>query len=170
MLNRRSNEADSPACHNTSNSMSNNRQLCLLLFSPSPYGSWLCSTSWLNEVLIDQSSILCERSQHHTVHAHPADERRSSPFVEAIDAFFPDGLEQAVQGTFEFRVRLEADFDRVKRVAMSNVSHAVSSANATIIHVLTQHSALLHQRRHQRRSPCTGLRERRLWLLSRHSC
>jgi hypothetical protein len=125
MLDRRSNEANRPACHYTSHAVTKYRQLSLLLFASSPHGSWLSSSSGLNYMLVDQAAVLCEGSQHHAVHAHPADKRRSSAFVEAIDAFFSDGLEEAVERALELRVRLEADLDGIERVTLPEVSQTV---------------------------------------------
>ena len=151
--------------------MSDYRQLCLLLFPSSPHRGWLGSTSGLNNVLINQAAVLREGSQHHAVHTHPADKRRSSTFVEAIDAFFPDGLEEAIERALELRVCLEADLNRVERVAIAEVSQIFGiECNSSSVKTLTQHLVLLRLRTRQQRSPCTGRRERGLWLLFRHSC
>ena len=122
MLDRRSNEANCPACHHACDAVSKYRQLSLLLFASSPHGSWLSSSSGLNYVLVDQAAVLCKGSQHHAIHAHPAHERRSSAFVEAIEAFFSDGLEEAVERALELRVRLEADLYGIEWMTLAGVS------------------------------------------------
>ena len=122
-------------------------------------------------MFVDQAAILRERSQHHAVHAHPANERRSSAFVEAIDAFFSDSLEEAIERALELRVRLEADLDRIEWMTLQKLARLqVLYAIATSVKMFTQHLASLHQKRHPQRIPCTGRREQDLWPLFRHSC
>jgi hypothetical protein len=73
----------------------------------------------VEQVVLQGAPVDRERAQHHAVHEHPADEGRGRAFVEAEEAFVPEGGGEAVEGAGEVGGRrgLKADFEGVEGVA-----------------------------------------------------
>ena len=73
----------------------------------------------LKDVFVQEPAVQRQAAEHEAVHGHPADEGRGGAFVDAIDAFFAQGLEDAVEGAGElgFWCGLEAHFYCVEGVS-----------------------------------------------------
>lgn len=106
MFNGSSNEADCGAGHHTCHCMAYRGEFMELRVWEGEVA--LCEgggggghSVGVEEGAMQEFAVVGQGAEHKAVHEHPSYERRCRAFVEAGYAFFPDGLEEALEGPRE---------------------------------------------------------------------